>query len=562
MLLANLICGLQEAEVSQRYWGLPITSVLLAYDRLCRMRRRMSLTIDQAAPNIIDKSHDIYDTPFLVLHVDASIFTRATHIRYTYFHIQFFLCPYFLILKERARVPNLYQSHTPIMNERDPVPAYTSEPGEPDYPAHQHDLPRNHNLNLPPYQTPNLGPAIENEHDVISTFFTAISNRQNEVVTALLSAKLVTTATLDRQHRTPLVAATAAGNIHLVRDLVQIHNADVNAWSQYQGHQRTPLMVAATEGNLTLVKLFVDTYHADDALIAPDGQMALRLAVERGHADVVAFLPARRGGGWRRWKVQHAKALERAKTAWRFICRFFKVLGWYIPKFLIWDFPKEVVGGRLKRGAKWCWEHRKEFVPWCRRKVVEVPELLKKELQWMKRRIIECAKGLWIFLSVTLPRKCNDFVRWFWSTVTTRIPAALKAFGSWLTEGLKTLGKSLLAIASRIASFFHTIFTAVATFFAKLTLEDVMNGIRDVLKAMFLEFPAKCWSWVLTFGKVSYDVLEILLGTAGEIIWAIGRATLWLVLYVPKKIWVILSSLIASGAKGGHEVMVWIDPKN
>jgi len=41
-------------------------------------------------------------------------------------------------------------------------------------------------------------------------------------------------------------------------------------------------MVVAACGHLTLVKLFVDFYHADDAPIAPDVQLALRLAVEGG----------------------------------------------------------------------------------------------------------------------------------------------------------------------------------------------------------------------------------------------------------------------------------------
>lgn len=74
-------------------------------------------------------------------------------------------------------------------------------------------------------------------------------------------------------------------------------------------------MVAAAEGNLTLVKLLVDVFHSNDALVAPDGQIALRLAADGGWKEIVEFLPARRGGGWRRSKVHYAIAIGRAKRA-------------------------------------------------------------------------------------------------------------------------------------------------------------------------------------------------------------------------------------------------------
>lgn len=74
-------------------------------------------------------------------------------------------------------------------------------------------------------------------------------------------------------------------------------------------------MVAAAEGNLTLLKLSMDVLHAKDEMIGPNWQLALGLAVEGGHKEAIDFLPTRRGGGCRRWKMQHAIALGRVKCA-------------------------------------------------------------------------------------------------------------------------------------------------------------------------------------------------------------------------------------------------------
>src|SRR4051812_12779747 len=79
--------------------------------------------------------------------------------------------------------------------------------------------------------------------------------------------------------------------------------------------RRTPLQAAAAGGNLALVRLLVTDFGADDGLLAPDGQLALRLAADGGHRDVVAFLPVRRGGACARWKTHHAVAWARIKRA-------------------------------------------------------------------------------------------------------------------------------------------------------------------------------------------------------------------------------------------------------
>ena len=79
------------------------------------------------------------------------------------------------------------------------------------------------------------------------------------------------------------------------------------------GTQRTPLQQACKTGNLPIVKLLMETHACNDALIAPDGQLALRLASRNGHKDIVSYLPLRRGGGWKRWKHNHKQSMFIAK---------------------------------------------------------------------------------------------------------------------------------------------------------------------------------------------------------------------------------------------------------
>ncbi|EDN10917.1 predicted protein [Histoplasma mississippiense (nom. inval.)] len=79
--------------------------------------------------------------------------------------------------------------------------------------------------------------------------------------------------------------------------------------------RRTPLQLAAELGNLPLVKMFIETYQCDDSKVAPDGELALRLASKNGHRHVVDYLPARRGGGWKRWRTAHEVSMAKARDA-------------------------------------------------------------------------------------------------------------------------------------------------------------------------------------------------------------------------------------------------------
>lgn len=419
-------------------------------------------------------------------------------------------------------------------------------------------------------QTGFLSEVIVRQRDIVDAYFKAIKSRTDEVVALFIDSGLVTTETTNDQGRTPLLAAVEAGNVRTVQQLMD-YGADVNAFGvtanfsppRYGKPQpqirRTPLMVAAEKGNLTLVKLLIETFNADDAAIAPDGQLALRLAAANGHRDVVQYLPARRGGGWRRWKTKHQTAMRRAKKAGEKIYMFLKVLLWYIPKFFVWDVPKHLVVKPLVRGARWLGEHRKEL-----------PTII---AEWMKRtakRVVECGKrvGRW---AKTVPRKTWELIKKIpdatkelckaiWGFIK-EVPKAAWTALLWIWDGIKKIGISIGSVVGRLLSFIHTVISAVVSFFRNITLKDIWDGFCIFLRAVFIDAPVKIWEFLCKFGDVSYKVMVSLFGCLGECAWWILRALLELVVYVPKKVGVILGALAQSVGGGCQEVLIWFNPK-
>ncbi|KFX86934.1 hypothetical protein V490_08705 [Pseudogymnoascus sp. VKM F-3557] len=165
-----------------------------------------------------------------------------------------------------------------------------------------------------------------------SSLFFGIDFGKEEVISFLIENGIVTPNT-KRDGETPLLRAVTKKNVQMVKYLLDL-GADKDALgsaSQYYSSDegtvhviRTPLQHAASSGHIVLVKLLMETYHCDDAIVAPDGQTALRLAADNGHQKVVDYLPSRRLGGFRRWKHTHRKSLRRAKKAVSRIFEFLK----------------------------------------------------------------------------------------------------------------------------------------------------------------------------------------------------------------------------------------------
>ncbi|KAF2815265.1 ankyrin [Mytilinidion resinicola] len=415
--------------------------------------------------------------------------------------------------------------------------------------------------------------------DIVNSFFSAITSKKDEAVAMMIESNLVTANTTSIRGETPLLAAVRVENIRMVQELLDF-DADVNAfgatpsegyeeviWDQpdpypraaIKGHKRTPLMVAAKKGNINLVKLLVDVYHADDALVAPDGELALRLASDNGHRDIVEFLPGRRGGGWRRWKAKHEKAMNRARKAVKKIYYFFKVVLYDIPRFFIWSCPKHLIVLPLKNSVVWCWKHRGEFGGWCKRRAKEMPKRIGRGAAKVWGGMKKVPARLWK-AAKEIPRIFKAIAKWVWGIITG-IPKALKVAALWLWDGVKSIAHGIGSILGRLASFLHTLLSAVMSFFRNITLKDIWNGFCSFLHATFVELPGKIWGWVLRFGEASYKVMKTIFGVVGEVIWWIITGLGWVVVYVPKKIWDILASCGESVSKAWIELLVWINPK-
>jgi hypothetical protein len=456
----------------------------------------------------------------------------------------------------------------------DDLPTYTeSDEGLPS--TIQQLLTLSGNLNLPitscrPSPRHDFGVSGELilvQQDIVGSFFAAISTKKDEVVAMMIENNFVTANTTNSLGQTPLLAAVAAGNVRMVQELVDF-GAEVDGFGVHRGTERTPLQLAASMGNLTLVKLFIEVYHANDALIAPDGQLALRLAVVNGHREVADYLPLRRGGEWRRWKIHHAKAVERTKKAFKRIYRVFKFFAWDIPKFFLWVLPKEVIVVPIKKGMVWAWKHRGRLGPWCKRQAQETPARIQKASRWVleKTRAIpkaatKAAKETWTFCTQTLPRWLKKFWHYLLSLLTKRIPAAFKIIVQWLWAGLKTIGHSIFSVLERALSLLHSIVSSVISFFRALTLQDIWNGFCDLLHTIFVDVPVKIYSWARKFSETSYEVMGALFGLTGKILWWIGLALVFVATYIPTKILIIVTSLGGSVGKAWEELLVWINPK-
>ena len=364
-------------------------------------------------------------------------------------------------------------------------------------------------------------------------------------------------------------------------------------------------MYAASIGSLPIVKLlFEPPYSVNDALVAPDGQIALRLASAAGHRTIVEYLPARRAGGFLRWKTQNALAIARMKAALRKIRDFIKFFVWDLPKFFVWSVPKHVIVLPVVRFSKWCWANRKKFAAWIKHQITEMPKRVVRAGKWVWKGVKKIPKGiketgkvlwkgikkipkaiketgkvlwkgvkkipkvikavgkeLWKFGTQTLPRWIKNIALWFWNFITVDIPKAIVIAAKWIWSGISSFGKAAWDVIGKLVSLLHTILLAIVTFFRNLTLRDIWNGFCDLLRAIFVTFPKTLWSWIRRFGVASYEFMKALLGGFGELLWFIAVVLKDLVIYIPSKLWIVLHSLGGSIARGWSELMVWINPR-
>jgi hypothetical protein len=430
----------------------------------------------------------------------------------------------------------------------------------------------------------NEGASHFGQGDTVVNYFAAIRNGDNEAVRELLEAGVVNTSTSEHG-LTPLLATIEKGHISTTRLLLEA-GADPNAygvvcevyrtsashrviihvarenrerwevsmpmWRKLFDVQRTPLQYAAEKGNLPIVKLLMESYHADDALVAPDGELALRLASANGHREIVDYLPPRRGGGFRRWKTKHSDAMRRAKRAVKGIYGFCAIVFFEIPKFFVWALPKHVVVLPVVRRVRWLRAHS-----------AELPRLVadgvKRFWCWLK----QLPRAVWGVLK-EVPGLLNELGKFVLTTIKG-VPKATKIALLWMWDGFKTLGAAVGNVFGRLFSLLHTAAVAIWTFFRNITLRNIWDGFVAFIRALVVDGPKKLWGWMRRFKDVVTDMLGALWGVIGKflgwVLWGIGKSVVAAFTYLPRKLWEILASVLNSVGYGAKEVMIWINPK-
>ncbi|RKL40206.1 hypothetical protein BFJ70_g5437 [Fusarium oxysporum] len=398
------------------------------------------------------------------------------------------------------------------------------------------------------------------ESDIVNAFFSAIEDGHDDIVADFIARGWVSPDTTSRWGETPLNAAVRAGKVPMVSRLVAL-GASINEFGRARDGnstvkaadlpERTPLMVAAERGHLALVKVLIEDYGAKHDLIAPDGAIALRLAAANRHREIVHYLPSIRGGAWKRWAVVHKKQMDRVRRAIDRIAKFVRILIWDLPKLLVWDAPKEICR------AVWKCRHRvktffKELPGKIKDAILEIPSTLKR-----------AAKEVWKGIK-ELPPLLKSLVKAIFKVlrkILTGIPGAVMFVLKWIGSGLKGIGEAILNIFVKMFSLLHTAVMAVVTFLRGITLRDVWNGFCHLVRAIFVDAPKAIGAFFVAFGRTSYDVLKAIFGTLGSCIWFIGAGLLWLIHYIPRRIWTMIEAMGTSLVKAWEELMVFVNPK-
>lgn len=375
--------------------------------------------------------------------------------------------------------------------------------------------------------------------DITAALFESITLGDTAAAQHLISQGLISPDCPCATGETPLLAAIRHRSTATARtllglgaqvDLVGTAGADATLAPPQAGRQRTPLMLAAAMGNLVLVRVLVEEHGADDGAVGPQGELALRLAADAGHRDVVAYLPARRRGAWRRLKS--SKEVRRARAAVGAAGRVLKFCVWHVPRFVLWYAPREVV--------KFVWKRRLRLWGWTLRLVRAIP-----------RAVVEVVKAVWRGVR-GLPRFIRRSVVW---TFSEALPRAWRVVRNGLVGGVKRVGSAIAFAALRLVSLLHTFFASVISRLKDITLKDVGRELRVAMEALFVRLPRAVWSSMSQSVLVVGRAIRAFLGS--YCIDLLFKA----VYCIPKMLWSMLESLLASVGRGWDELMTLFNPK-
>jgi hypothetical protein len=275
--------------------------------------------------------------------------------------------------------------------------------------------------------------------------------------------------------------------------------------------------------------------------------MTLRLAAMNGHREIVEYLPARRGGSWLRWKTAHAAEMKRVRRALRSILTFIRILVWDIPKCLVYDIPAYI--------GKAVWRRRHRAAAWCKK----LPSRAKRFVLELPTRLKHGAQNVWKGVK-KIPHFLKRGAQALWRFIKA-IPGVIKIFLLWMGRGVKSVGEALFSVLARVVSLLHTAISAVLSFFRSITLKDVWDGFCDVLRTIFVDMPQAIFDVLLSFVKMTYEVMKSLFGCLGWVLWCIGAGILEFITYLPRMVWACFAAIGRSVRRAYQEVMAYLDPK-
>lgn len=377
------------------------------------------------------------------------------------------------------------------------------------------------------------GDAHTLQADIMTALFASISSKDTAAVIHLISQGLISPDCPRPNGETPLLASIRVHSAPTVRVLLNL-GADPNLVGNAAPDHgfcvgRTPLMLAAATGQLVIVRMLVREFGADDAIVGPRGETALRLAAGAGHRDVVRYLPTRRGGAWRRVRCsREIVALRRATAAAGKVAIF---LGWDVPRLLLVDIPWE--------GLRWVWKRRHRVGPWVVRVVRGIP-----------RRLKNMAKGLWRQLKA-LPRSLWRLMVW----MSQAVPRAWIILSKGLMEGVKRVAHAFAYAAMRLVSALHSFFAAVITHLGDIKLRDVGHDLLVAMEALFVKLPRAVWAFMSQLVVVAGRAIKAFISSH----WL--RTLLKLFCIVPRTFWLMLEGLWASFGRGLDELITLVNPK-
>lgn len=383
--------------------------------------------------------------------------------------------------------------------------------------------------------------------DIIEAFFASISSRDTAAVEHLIRDRgFISPDCPNAKGETPLLASIRSRSAPTARILLTL-GADPNLpgrpaapWDHDDDNDGgtseralTPLMLAAATGQLAIVKLLVGDFNADDGAVGAQGETALWLAARAGHRDVVAYLPARRGGSWKR--LRHSKEVRALRRAVVTAGQVVKFVGWTVPRCLVFEIPRGI--------GKMVWRRRWDIWKFFVRVVREFPRFL-----------VDSAKGFWKFVK-ELPRDVRRVVMWIYRAV----PRAWNVLWKGLRDGAKKVGAAVAYAAQRLISALHSFFIAVITRLKEVKLKDLGHDLLVAMQALLVNLPGAIRAFMSESVAVLGRAFKALFTNC--LVRTLLTVVTYLVCLVPRTIWNILESLWAFLGRGVEELITLVNPK-